>query len=73
MANHESRGGRRTRSGPSLSGTKGKRVQTSKSVGSKASADALEVGLDPINDDISTEVLSSLAYKRTKKARVEQG
>jgi hypothetical protein len=71
MADPESRGGRRTRSGPSLSGAKGKRGQNSKFVGSKARADALEVGLDLVDEDIPAKALSPSAYERTKKARMK--
>jgi hypothetical protein len=73
VADPESRGGRCTKSRPSFSGTKGKRGQTSKSVGSKASADALEVGLNPVDADMPTEALSPSAYERMKKARMERG
>jgi hypothetical protein len=73
VADPELRGGRHTKSRASLSGTKGKRVQTSKSVGSKASADALEAGLNPVGTDMPAEALSSLADERMKKARVERG
>jgi hypothetical protein len=69
----ESRAARRSKSGPSLPGAKGKRSKTSKFVGSSASADALEVGFNLVDVDIPAERLSPSAYERTKKARVERG
>jgi hypothetical protein len=69
----ESRAARRSKNGASLPGAKDKRSKTSKSVGSSASADALEAGLDLVDADMPAERLSPLAYERSKKARVEQG
>jgi hypothetical protein len=69
----ESRAGRRSESGPSFPGAKGKRLKTSKYVGSSASADALEASLDLVDADMPTERLSPSAYERSKKARVERG
>jgi hypothetical protein len=65
----EWKGSRCSKSGPSFPGAKGKRSKTSKSVGSSASANALEAGLDPVD----AERLSPSAYERTKKTRVERG
>jgi hypothetical protein len=69
----ESRAGRRNKSGASFPGAKGKRSKTSKSVGSSASANALEAGLDPVDADMPAEGLSPSAYERSKKSKVEQG
>jgi hypothetical protein len=69
----EWRGGRRSQIGPSLPGAKGKRLKTSKFVGSAASTDALEASLNPVDADMPTEALSPPAYERLKKARVERG
>jgi hypothetical protein len=63
----------RNKTGPSLPGAKGKILKTSKSVGSLASVDAIETGLDPVDADMPAERLSPSAYERTKKARVERG
>jgi hypothetical protein len=73
VLDHEWRGSRRSKSGLSLPGAKGKRSKTSKSIGSSASANALEAGLDPVDADMPAERLSPSAYKRAKKARVERG
>jgi hypothetical protein len=69
----ESRAGRRSKSGPSFPGAKRKISKTSKSIGSSASADALEASLDPIDADMPAERLSPSAYERSKNARVERG
>jgi hypothetical protein len=69
----ESTGARRRKSGPSHPGAKGKRSKTLKSIGSSASAVALEVGLDSVDADMPVETLSPSAYERTKKARMERG
>jgi hypothetical protein len=45
------RGGRCSQTGPSLPSTKGKRSKTSKFVGSVASANALDAGLNPVDAD----------------------
>jgi hypothetical protein len=58
---------------PSLPSAKGKRSKTSTSVGSLASTDAIEAGLDPVDANMPVERLLPLAYERTKKARVDQG
>jgi hypothetical protein len=68
----EWRGGRRSQTGSSLSGTQGKRSKTSKSVGSVASADALDAGLNPVDADMPVEALSPPAHERFKKARVDR-
>ena len=52
---------------------KGKRTKTSRSVGSMASADALDAGLNPVDADMPAETLSPPAHERLKKARVERG
>jgi hypothetical protein len=69
----ESSAARRSESVLSLLGTKGKRSKTSKSVGSSASIDALEAGLNPVDADMPVERLSPFAYERSKKAKVERG
>jgi hypothetical protein len=69
----EWRGARRSKSGPSFPGAKGKRSKTSKSVGSSANADVLEAGLNLVDVDMPAERLPPSAYRRTKKARVERG
>jgi hypothetical protein len=69
----EWRGARRSQTGPSLLGAKGKRSKTPKSVGSVASANALDVGLNPVDADMPAEVLSPPAHERLKKARVDRG
>jgi hypothetical protein len=69
--NLEWRGGRRSQTGPSFPGAKGKRSKTVKSVGSAASTDAFEAGLNPIDTDMLAEALSPPAYERLKKTRVE--
>jgi hypothetical protein len=69
----EWKGSRCSKSGPSFPGAKGKRSKTSKSVGSSASVNALEAGLDPVDVDMPAERLSPSAYERTKKTRVERG
>jgi hypothetical protein len=65
--------GRRSQTGPSLPGAQRKRSKTSKSVGSVASADALDVGFNPVDADMPTEALSPPAHERLKKARIDQG
>jgi hypothetical protein len=57
----------------SLPGAKRKRPKTSKSVGSAASADALETGLNPVDVDMPAEALLPPAYERLKKARIQRG
>jgi hypothetical protein len=69
----EWRGGRRSQAGPSFPSTKGRRSKTLKSVGSVASADALDVGLNLVDADMPAKALSLLAHERLKKARVDQG
>jgi hypothetical protein len=69
----EWRGGRRSQTGSSLPGAKGKRSKTSKSVGSMASADALDASLNPVDADMPAEALSPPAHERLKKARVDRG
>jgi hypothetical protein len=69
----ESSAARRSESGPSLPGAKAKRSKTSKSIGSSASTDALEAGLNPVDADMPAKRLSPSAYEKTKKARVERG
>jgi hypothetical protein len=68
----EWRGGRRSQTGPSFPGTQGKRLKTSKSVGSVASADALDAGLNPVDTDMPAEALSPPAHEKLKKARVDR-
>jgi hypothetical protein len=67
------RGGRRRQIGPFLPGAKRKRSKTSKSIGSAASTDALEAGLNPIDADMLAKVLSPPEYERLKKARIKRG
>jgi hypothetical protein len=69
----EWRGARRSQTGPSFPSAKGKRSKTSKSVGSVASANVLDVGLNPVDADMPAEALSPLAHERLKKARVDRG
>jgi hypothetical protein len=69
----EWRGGRRSQTRPSHPCAQGKRSKTSKSIGSMASADALDVGLNPIDADMPAEALSPPAHERLKKARVNRG
>ena len=59
--------------GPFLSSAKGKRSKTSKSVGSLASADAIEVGLDLVDADMPAERLLPLVYEKMKKTKMERG
>ena len=68
----EWRGGQHSQTGPSLPGAKKKRSKTSKSVGSMASANALDASLNPIDADMPFEALSPPVHERMKKARVEQ-
>jgi hypothetical protein len=69
----EWRGGRRSQTGPSFPGAKGKRSKIAKSVGSMASGNAFDAGLNPVDADMPAEALSPPAHKRLKKARVDQG
>jgi hypothetical protein len=69
----EWRGGRRSQTGPSLPSAKWKRSKISKSVGSVASGDAFDVGLNPVDADMPAEALSPPAHERLKKARVDRG
>jgi hypothetical protein len=46
-------------------------LKTSKSIGSVASADALDAGLNPVDADMPAEALSPPAHERLKKARVD--
>jgi hypothetical protein len=69
----EWRGGRHSHIGPSLPSAKEKRLKTSKSVGSVASAVALDAGLNPVDADMPAEALSPPAHERLKKARVDRG
>ena len=69
----ESRVAHCNKSGAFLPGAKENKSKTSKSVGSSASADALEASLDLVDADMPAERLLPLAYERSKKARVEQG
>ena len=73
VPNPKWRDSHRNKSGPFLPSAKEKRSKTSKSIGSLASADALEVGLNPVETDMPADRLSPLVYGRTKKARVERG
>jgi hypothetical protein len=66
-------GGRRSKTGPSPPGAKEKRLKTSKFVGCRASVDALEAGLNPVDADMPAKALLPPAYERLKKARVERG
>jgi hypothetical protein len=69
----EWRGGRHSQTGPSLPGAKGKRSKIVKSVGSVASGDAFDAGLNPVDVDMPAEALSPPAHERLKKARVDRG
>jgi hypothetical protein len=69
----EWRGGRRSQLRPSLPGAKGKRSKISKYVGSVASGDAFDAGLNLVDADMPAEALSPPAHERLKKARVDQG
>jgi hypothetical protein len=69
----EWRGGGRSQTGPSHSRTKGKRSKIAKSIGSVASGDAFDAGLNPVDADMPAEALSPPAHERLKKARVDQG
>jgi hypothetical protein len=69
----EWRGGRRSQIGPSFPSEKGRRSKTSKSVGSVASTDALDAGLNPVDADMPAEALSPLAHERLKNTRVDRG
>jgi hypothetical protein len=69
----EWRGGRHSQTGPSLPGAKRKRSKIAKSVGSVASGDAFDVGLNPVDADMPAEALSPPAHERLKKARVDRG
>jgi hypothetical protein len=69
----EWRDGRRSQTGPSLPGAKGRRSKTSKSVGSVASADAFDAGLNPVDADMPAEVLSPPVHERLKRARIDRG
>jgi hypothetical protein len=66
-------GGRRSQTGPFLPGAKGKRSKIAKSVGSVASGDAFDAGLNPVDADMPAEALSPPAHERLKKARVDRG
>jgi hypothetical protein len=69
----EWRGGRCSQTGPSLPGAKRRRSKTSKSVGSMASTNALDAGLNPVDADMLAEALLLPAHERLKKARVDRG
>jgi hypothetical protein len=69
----EWRVGRRSKSRPFFPSAKGKRAKTSKSIGSVASTNALEAGLNPIDADMPAKALLPPAYERSKMARVERG
>jgi hypothetical protein len=69
----EWRGGRRSHTGPSLTGAKGKRSKIAKSVGSVPSGDAFDAGLNPVDANMLAKALSPPAHERLKKARVDQG
>jgi hypothetical protein len=64
---------RHSQIGPSLSGAKGKRSKIAKSVGSVASGDGFDAGLNPVDADMLAEMLSPPAHERLKKARVDRG
>jgi hypothetical protein len=66
-------GGRRSQTGPFPPGAKGKRSKIAKSVGSVASGDAFDAGLNPVDADMPAEALSPPAHERLKKARVDRG
>jgi hypothetical protein len=66
-------GGRRSQTGPFPLGAKGKRSKIAKSVGSMASGDAFDAGLNPVDADMPAEALSPPAHERLKKARVDRG
>jgi hypothetical protein len=67
----EWRGGRRNQTGPFHPGAKGKRSKIVKSIGSVASGDAFDAGLNPVDADMPVEALSPPAHERLKKARVD--
>jgi hypothetical protein len=69
----EWRGGRRSQTGPFHPGAKGKRSKIAKSVGSVASGDAFDAGLNPVDADMPAEALSPPAHERLKKARDDRG
>jgi hypothetical protein len=69
----EWRGGQHSQTGPSLPGAKGKRSKIAKYVGSVASSDAFDAGLNPVDADMPAEALSPPAHERLKKARVDRG
>jgi hypothetical protein len=67
----EWRGDRRSQTGPFHPGTKGKRSKIAKSIGSVASGNAFDAGLNPVDADMPAEALSPPAHERLKKARVD--
>jgi hypothetical protein len=69
----EWRGGQRSQTGPFHPGAKGKRSKIAKSVGSVASGDAFDAGLNPVDADMPAKALSPPAHERLKKAKVDRG
>jgi hypothetical protein len=66
-------GGRRNQTGPFSPSAKEKRSKIAKSVGSVASGDAFDAGLNPVDADMPAKALSPPAHERLKKARVDRG
>jgi hypothetical protein len=66
-------GGRCSQTGPFPPGAKGKRSKIAKSVGSVASGDAFDTGLNPVDADMPAEALLPSAHERLKKARIDRG
>jgi hypothetical protein len=66
-------GGQRSQTGPFPPSAKGKRSKIAKSVGSVASGDAFDAGLNPVDADMPAEALLPPAHERLKKARVDRG
>jgi hypothetical protein len=69
----EWRDSRRSQTGTFHPGAKGRTSKIAKSVGSVASSDAFDAGLNPIDADMPAEALLPPAHERLKKARVDRG